>query len=156
MWILIGADAAETSPADAAARFEESFVTDQEPPASRDASLSDFQLEDMDDHLPTPKEWASLRNDVLQTITLVQDHQAQLDDTIQQASPRWRIDRMPLVDRSLLRLGAAELLYRTPPRPRATFNGLIELAKQYGEKNSPRFVNGILDEMRRALDIPFR
>jgi N utilization substance protein B len=61
---------------------------------------------------------------------------------------------MPLIDRTILRMGVAELLGEKP-RPRATLNGMIELAKQVGGEGTPAFVNGILDQIRRNLNIPF-
>lgn len=155
LWILLGADASQVSPTDAARRFERSFVVTQEAPTRLEATEF-FAIERMDDHLPSPDDWLDLKAGVIETITLVELNQAKLDETIRNASPKWRVDRMPLVDRSLLRIGVAELLFQDAPRPRATFNGLIELAKRYGEQNSPKFINGILDQIRRNLDIPFQ
>lgn len=155
LWILLGADATGEAPMQAAERFEHSFVSIQAAPTPLEATEF-FQLERIDDHLPHPDEWKTQRDGVFETVRLVQENLSVLDQTIAKASPRWRIDRMPLVDRSLLRIGAAELMFRSKPRPRATFNGLIELAKAYGEQQSPKFVNGILDEIRRNLNIPFR
>lgn len=155
LWILLGSDATGTRPTEAASRFERSFVAVQAEPTALEATEF-FQLERIDDHLPHPDEWKTQRDGVLKTIRMVEENLDALDEAIRAASPRWRIDRMPLVDRSLLRIGAAELMYREKPRPRATFNGLIELAKVYGEQQSPKFVNGILDQIRRDLKIPFR
>lgn len=155
LWILLGADAAQVTPTDAARRFERSFVATPQAPTRLEATEF-FALERIDDHLPSPEDWLDLKDDVMETISLVELNIAKLDETIRAASPRWRVDRMPLVDRSLLRIGVAELLFHDKPRPRATFNGLIELAKRYGEQNSPKFINGILDQIRRNLDIPFQ
>lgn len=155
LWILLGADASNVSPTDAAMRFERSFVMTPVAPSAMEATEF-FAIERIDDHLPSPEDWKLLRDEVMETITTVELNHAILDETIRKASPNWRVDRMPLVDRSLLRIGVAELLFREDPRPRATFNGLIELAKRYGEQTSPRFINGILDQIRRNLEIPFR
>jgi N utilization substance protein B len=62
---------------------------------------------------------------------------------------------MPPIDRTLLRIGVAELISTDRPRARGTVNGLMEIAKRYGEEQTPRFVNGILDQVRRNLNIPF-
>ena len=78
-----------------------------------------------------------------------------IDAKIGEASPRWRLDRMPVVDRTLLRIGVAELLFTSKPRPRATINSLIELAKRFGSETTPAFVNGILDQIRRDAGVPF-
>lgn len=155
LWILLSAEANGQPPRRAAAQFEANFVGVQAP-ATASEKTEFFALERMDDHLPEPSEWELMRDEVQETLSAVELNAALIDETITKASPRWRIDRMPLVDRCLLRIGVAELMFRGEPRPRATINGLIELAKRYGEQTSPRFVNGILDQIRRNLEIPFK
>ncbi|MBA2664043.1 MAG: transcription antitermination factor NusB [Bradymonadaceae bacterium] len=76
-----------------------------------------------------------------------------LNAEIQALSPRWRLDRMAAVDRNLLRLGAAEILLREIP-PIITINACIELAKLYGDKSTPAFVNGLLDQFCKNHAIP--
>ncbi len=73
-----------------------------------------------------------------------------IDDAIQGVSRHWRIDRMSLVDRNLLRLGAFELLYRSDDVPRnVVINEAVELAKRFGAAEARAFVNGILDRLGR-------
>ncbi len=76
-----------------------------------------------------------------------------LNAEIQALSPRWRLDRMAAVDRNLLRLGTAELLSKEIA-PLITINACIELAKAYGDKSTPAFVNGLLDQFCKNHDIP--
>ena len=154
LWILVAAETSDISATEAAERVAASFVGDR-PPITASDRTEFFAVERFEDHLPTPDEWALLGPGVLETITTIQLNRAAIDETIREASPRWRVERMPIIDRSLLRIGVAELRFRSQPRPRATLNGLIELAKRYGESSSPRFVNGILDQIRKNLDIPF-
>ena len=68
---------------------------------------------------------------------------ASLDSAIDEASTRWRIDRMPAVDRNILRLGAYELLHTDVPTGVA-ISEAVELAKHYSTGKSGAFVNGIL------------
>jgi N utilization substance protein B len=96
-----------------------------------------------------------LSDEVRETITNVELNLAEIDETIRNASSKWKVERMPVIDRNLLRIGVAEMRYRSTQRPRATLNGLIELAKSYGESSSPKFVNGILDQIRKDLELPF-
>ena len=56
---------------------------------------------------------------------------------------------MPVVDRNVLRLGAYEIMFGETPGPVAV-NEAIVLAKRYGDKNSPRFVNGVLDRLMKT------
>ncbi|MEM1348490.1 MAG: transcription antitermination factor NusB [Myxococcota bacterium] len=69
-----------------------------------------------------------------------------LNEEIQELSPRWRLGRMGTIDRNLLRLGAWEILQEFR-RPVEVINDCVELAKEYGEKTTPGFVNGLLDQL---------
>jgi len=74
-----------------------------------------------------------------------------LDASIQRVSRTWRIPRMALVDRNLLRIGGYELLYRSDDVPRSVaINEAVELAKKFGAEEARAFVNGILDRLGRA------
>lgn len=78
-------------------------------------------------------------------------HLQAIDDRIREASKHWRLERMARVDRNILRLAIYELLQRPDVPRRVTLNEAVELAKRYGDENSPAFVNGLLD--RIASDI---
>lgn len=69
-----------------------------------------------------------------------------LNEQIQALSPRWKLERMATVDRNLLRLGCWEILEGFC-RPIVTINGCVDLAKEYGGKSTPAFVNGLLDQL---------
>lgn len=155
LWVLVAADINGTTPREAVAGIRNSFV-DAYVPAGANEKTEHFALDRIEDHLPEPADWAKLSDSVKETITRVELNMAEIDEAIRGASPRWRVDRMPAIDRGLLRIGVAELLYRDAPRPRATINGLIELAKRYGESGSPAFINGILDQVRKDREIPFK
>jgi N utilization substance protein B len=73
----------------------------------------------------------------------------ELDRAIAEAASNWRLDRIAPVDRTILRLGAYELLAE-PQTPRAVvLDEAVEMAKRFGEADSPAFVNGVLDAIRR-------
>jgi N utilization substance protein B len=77
------------------------------------------------------------------------DHLGEIDKKIAQAAENWRLSRMSSVDRNVLRLGAYELLF-TPETPAAVaFDEAIELARRFGTAESPAFVNGVLDRLRK-------
>ena len=76
---------------------------------------------------------------------------AQIDQRLSAAAENWRLPRMTVVDRNVLRLGAYELLYVDVPAS-AAINEAIELARRYGSKDSPGFVNGVLDKVRSEKD----
>ena len=72
-----------------------------------------------------------------------------LDEHLQAAADNWRISRMAVTDRAVLRLGAFEILMSDTP-DRVAINEAIDLAKRYGTKNSAQFVNGILDRLLKS------
>jgi transcription antitermination protein NusB len=80
----------------------------------------------------------------------VQAHRQQIDSQLAEAAENWRLQRMAGVDRNVLRLGAFELLFVPDLPASAAIDEAIELARRYGSKDSPAFVNGILDRIARA------
>jgi N utilization substance protein B len=77
--------------------------------------------------------------------------QAKIDNIIQQVSEHWRISRMALVDRNILRMAVFELLYEENIAPAIVINEAIEIAKKYSGEEAATFVNGILDAVRKEL-----
>ena len=74
-----------------------------------------------------------------------------IDRLISQTADNWRLDRMSQVDRSILRIATAELKFDPAVSPAIIINEGVELAKSYGQKDSWRFVNGVLDHIRKEL-----
>ena len=70
-------------------------------------------------------------------------HRERLDTIIRTIAPEWPVQQMAVVDRSILRLALAEMLYLDTPH-KVAINEAIELAKRYGSDSSPRFINGAL------------
>jgi N utilization substance protein B len=79
----------------------------------------------------------------------VTEQSAALDEQLAAAAENWRVSRMAVVDRNVLRLGAYELLHNTETPPAVAINEAIELARRYGSKDSAAFVNGILDRINQ-------
>jgi N utilization substance protein B len=79
-----------------------------------------------------------------------------LDEIIQKAAPDWPIDKISVVDRNILRIGLAELLFgdRTQVPPKVAINESIELAKTFGGENSGKFVNGVLGAIYKEIGEP--
>ena len=76
---------------------------------------------------------------------------AEIDSIIEQHSQNWRLERMPVVDRNLLRAGIAELL-AFPKTPAAVvINESLEVARRYAAPESVHFLNGVLDAVAREL-----
>lgn len=74
----------------------------------------------------------------------VGEHRVEIDAAIERFAIDWAIDRMPVVDRTVLRLGVYELLHRADIPVGAVISEAVELAKRYSTEDSGRFVNGVL------------
>jgi len=77
----------------------------------------------------------------------LQDNLPDVDRALQSALENWRLERLSVMDRSILRLAATELLYLEDIPPKVSIQEGIHLAEAYGGKDSPRFVNGVLDAL---------
>lgn len=84
----------------------------------------------------------------------VVQHQAEIDRRISESAENWKIHRMACVDRNVLRLGAFELLFDPETPAAVAFDEAIELARRFGSADSPSFVNGVLDRLRREAAPP--
>ncbi|MCX5800915.1 MAG: transcription antitermination factor NusB [Candidatus Eisenbacteria bacterium] len=76
-------------------------------------------------------------------------HKTEIDGVISDVSMHWRLERMAVTDRNILRIAVSELLYIREVPARVAIDEAIELAKKYGDEGSGRFVNGILDTVAR-------
>jgi len=78
-------------------------------------------------------------------------HDQQIDELITANSRHWRIERMPAVDRNLLRMAIGEMLgFKSTPFP-IVINEALEIARRYSAPESINFLNGILDAIARSL-----
>lgn len=77
----------------------------------------------------------------------VQEHRNEIDAAIKARSKNWSLSRMPKVDLNIMRLATFELMHRPDIPKKVTINEAIEIARKFGDKESPAFVNGILDEI---------
>jgi len=81
----------------------------------------------------------------------VATHAAQLDPLIAEAAEHWRVERMNVMDRLILRLGVYEFLHEPETPSKVVINEALELGRTFSADESVRFINGILDAVRRTL-----
>ncbi|MEK6780046.1 MAG: transcription antitermination factor NusB [Candidatus Deferrimicrobiota bacterium] len=81
------------------------------------------------------------------TVRGVWEHLVEVDGLIRKAAENWRLERMALVDRNILRLGAYEICRSSDVPFAVAINEAVDLAKRYGSEESGAFVNGILDKI---------
>lgn len=88
----------------------------------------------------------SVRTFVSQLVTGVRTHQVELDGLITAYARNWTVDRMPVVDRNILRQAIYELLWIPDVPAKVTMDEALELAKNFADDETRRFVNGVLDQ----------
>ena len=87
-------------------------------------------------------------------VRLVSVNLERIDRLIQESLTNWRMNRLSMVDRNILRLGVAELMFVDEVPARATIREMVSLAEKFGTQESPRFVGGVLDAVARKLAPP--
>lgn len=97
-----------------------------------------------DDAVARKKRDAFLEELVRGTVERVEE----IDQRISRHAEHWRIDRMPAVDRNILRLAVFEMLHTDTPAP-VLIDEALELARRFSNKESVQFVNGVLDAVHR-------
>ena len=75
-----------------------------------------------------------------------------IDDVLQKHAPRWKVKDLASIDRSVLEIGIYEMMYTTTPTP-IVINEAVEVAKEFGEDNSSKFVNGVLSKVSKEEQI---
>jgi N utilization substance protein B len=86
-----------------------------------------------------------------QLVRAYADHEEEVNEIIRTASHHWRLERMPIVDRNVLRVAIVELREMGDIPKRVTLNEAVELAKRFGSEGSGSFVNGVLDRIATEL-----
>ncbi len=79
----------------------------------------------------------------------VEANQEKVDSIITGCATNWRLERMATIDRNVLRIASFELLFVQEIPPKVAINEAIEMAKKYGDWDSGKFVNGILDKIKK-------
>jgi len=81
----------------------------------------------------------------------ITDKRDELDAKIEESAVNWRVSRMSVLDRNIIRLAAYEMMFKEDVPPRVAIDEAIELAKRYCAEDSPGFINGILDAILKNI-----
>jgi N utilization substance protein B len=106
-----------------------------------------------DEDAPVPE--ADRRIDrplIEELVSGVSERRAEIDDLLTQLSRNWRIERMGIVERNVIRIALYELRFARSTPPTVVVNEAVELAKRYGAAEGAAFVNGLLDRAASELD----
>jgi len=93
----------------------------------------------------------SIRSFSEKLVTGVCEKKEELDRLIIRASKNWRLDRMPRLDKCILRLAAFEILFMEDIPPKVSIDEAVEMGKKFGGKDSGSFINGVLDNIYLTL-----
>lgn len=112
-----------------------------------EADLKELPLAEVIAALPVPPD-----SYALEVVTGVGEHEAEIDEMLRRFSRNWDLERMPTLDRAVLRMATFELAHRPDVPRKVILNEAVELAKTFSTDDSGRFVNGMLaavaDELR--------
>ena len=85
-------------------------------------------------------------------IDAVLGNQREIDAALRKHLTRWRLERLTVLDRAILRLAASEILYFDDVPPKVSINEAVDVAKKYGDDEAGKFVNGVLDSVFQESD----
>ncbi len=88
-----------------------------------------------------------------ETVLGVAGHRAELDEIVQELSRNWRLERMALVERNIIRLALYEMKFAAAVPTNVVLNEAVELAKRFGTAEGAAFVNGLLDRAATELQL---
>ena len=94
----------------------------------------------------------SIRPFAEQLVQGVDLHHSEIDHLIVSASEHWRLERMSVVDRNILRLALYEMIYCSDIPPKVSINEAVDIGKAFGSEESGAFINGILDHILLELE----
>lgn len=125
---------------------------DRDSKGGEDAAQAEPSFADTDS-LGNPREYYAFAEEL---VAGTLQNLARIDGVIGDATQNWELARMARCDLAILRLAVYELLYRTDIPPIVTINEAVDLAKIYSTEDSHRFVNGVLDRVKKHLSRPLR
>ena len=108
------------------------------------------QLDDSDS-IADPREYRRARRSAEELVRGVLDNLSKLDDLITAHSEKWTIDRMPPVDRNVMRVAAYEMLFSEKVPNIVCIDEAVEIGKHFGSEQTGSFVNGILNSIKNKL-----
>jgi N utilization substance protein B len=88
--------------------------------------------------------------DLLETIV---HSKREIDELLEKSSENWTLSRMTVIDRNILRIATAELLFHKDIPPKVVIDEAVEIAKKFGSEDSPDFINGVLDRIKKEVEL---
>ncbi|MDD4872395.1 MAG: transcription antitermination factor NusB [Kiritimatiellae bacterium] len=124
------------------------FQLDMNPSDDIDAAFGKFWSDKQVD--------TGVREFMEQLVRGVRNNLEEIDTTIKKYAANWQMDRMAIVDRNVMRMAVYEMFFCKDIPPVVSINEAVDIAKYFASNESGRFVNGILDRIRKDIDRPAR
>lgn len=119
--------------------------------------INPLGLEELFEQFFADKKYANRDREFAEkTVIGVIEYFEAIDSKVKEFTPKWDMKRLGGVDRNVLRIAAYEMIYCDDIPPVVSINEAIQNAKDYAGVESGKFVNGVLDELRKTLDRPSR
>src|SRR5262249_17079126 len=99
-----------------------------------------------------PEDATAIVDFARQLVTGTVEHVEHIDQILRRHAEHWRLDRMATVDRNILRLAVEEFLYDKDTPKTVVINEAIEIARRFSAQESPQFINGVLDSIKKELE----
>lgn len=122
------------------------YKMDVNPPSDYEKELEEF--------LSSTSSGKEVKEFAMEIVKAVEHNKEKIDEIIRRSAINWDLRRIAVVDRNILRMGVAQLLYMEGIPPIVAIDESVELAKMYGTSESGKFVNGILDRVRKDYAEP--
>lgn len=94
-----------------------------------------------------------VRKFMVDLVDTINHSKVEIDDLLEKSSENWTLARMTVIDRNILRIATAELLYHKDIPPKVVIDEAVEIAKKFGSEDSPDFINGVLDRIRKEVEL---
>lgn len=95
-----------------------------------------------------------VRDFAVRLVDGIHAHLQEIDEKLGEYATNWQLNRMAVIDRNVLRIGLYELKFTVGIPPKVAINEAVDLAKKYGDHDSGKFVNGILDKVHKKEIVP--
>ncbi|MBF0619700.1 MAG: transcription antitermination factor NusB [Candidatus Omnitrophica bacterium] len=96
-----------------------------------------------------PEHEEDVRDFTFKLVDGIYQHLKEIDDKITGYATNWQLNRMAVIDRNVLRMGLYELKHAVGIPPKVAINEAVELVKKFGDTESSKFINGILDKIHK-------
>ena len=117
----------------------------------------DLSREDIEEILQSYWSHNSLSGDIVsfadEIVKGTVEHMKEIDQTIEKHAENWSLERIGMVEKAVLRIAIYELIYRDDIPPKVSINEAIEIERKFGSEDSTSFINGILDKVKRDMEV---